>query len=74
MLPPEFSSVLLPHHSHAGNYIHDMLDAGFAILESMDADIHDNVVENVKYGIRISLGGSGNQIYDNSFDSCSDCK
>ena len=51
-----------------------MKDAGFAIMESMDAAIYDNKVENVRYGLRISLGGAGNQIYDNTFDGCSDCE
>ena len=51
-----------------------MQDAGLAIMESMDAVIYDNVVEDVRYGIRISLGGAGNEIYDNTFDSCSDCE
>lgn len=58
----------------ADNYVHDMQDAGFAIMESMNADIHDNTVENVKYGVRISLGGSDNKIYDNVFDTCSSCE
>lgn len=53
------------------NYIHDMQDAGIAIMESMDAKIYDNTIENVRYGIRISLGGAGNEIYDNTFDDCS---
>ena len=56
----------------ADNYVHDMKDAGFAILESMNAEIYDNTVENVRYGVRISLGGAGNQIYDNTFDGCYD--
>lgn len=58
----------------ADNYVHDMADAGMAILESMDAEIYDNVFENVEYGIRISLGGAGNYVHDNVFDTCSACK
>lgn len=53
------------------NYVHEMQDAGIAIMESMDGDIYDNVFENVKYGIRVSLGGANNKIHDNVFDTCS---
>ncbi|CAM9851371.1 unnamed protein product [Ascophyllum nodosum] len=53
------------------NVVHDMQDAGMAIMESFDADIHDNTFTNVKYGIRISLGGGNNNVYDNVFDQCS---
>lgn len=56
------------------NYIHDMGDAGIAIMESMNGEIYDNVIENVKYGLRISLGGSNNYIHDNTFDGCSKCE
>lgn len=51
-----------------------MYDAGLAILESFDAEIYDNVFSNVKYGIRISLGGGNNHVHDNTFDTCSSCK
>lgn len=51
-----------------------MLDAGLAILESFDAEIYENSFTNVKYGIRISLGGGNNDVHDNVFDTCSDCK
>ena len=51
-----------------------MQDAGMAMLESFDADIHDNTFTNVKYGIRISLGGGNNNVYDNVFDQCSTCE
>ena len=54
--------------------VYDMQDAGMAILESFDADIHDNTFTNVKYGIRISLGGGNNNVYDNVFDQCSQCE
>ena len=49
-----------------------MQSAGIAIMESMDATIYNNVVENVRYGVRISVGGAGNEIYDNTFDNCFD--
>ena len=58
----------------ADNVVYDMQDAGLAILESFDADIHDNTFTNVKYGIRISLGGGNNMVYDNVFDQCSKCE
>lgn len=51
-----------------------MQDDGFAIMESMNAAIYSNVMKNVCYGLRISLGGAGNKIYDNTFDSCSGCE
>ena len=56
--------------NRADNYVHDMQDAGMALLESFDALIYDNLFENVKYGIRLSLGSARNQIYSNTFDSC----
>ena len=67
----------LPKHDRiriVDNTVHDMQDAGMAILESFDADIHDNTFTNVKYGIRISLGGGNNNVYDNVFDQCSACE
>ena len=59
------------HAWPADNYVHDMQDAGMALLESFDALIYDNLFENVKYGIRLSLGSARNQVYSNTFDSCS---
>ncbi|CAM9753764.1 unnamed protein product, partial [Hapterophycus canaliculatus] len=53
------------------NYVHDNADAGIALMESFGADIYDNVIENCKYGIRLSVGSADNNIYDNSFDSSS---
>lgn len=55
----------------ADNHVHDMQDAGMALLESFDALIYDNLFENVKYGIRLSLGSARNQVYSNTFKSCS---
>eukprot|EP00752_Nemacystus_decipiens_P017643 g15814.t1 len=54
------------------NVIYNMQDAGIAMLESMDADIHDNSIDNVRYGIRMSLGSAGNNVHDNVFKNCSD--
>lgn len=56
------------------NYVHDNGDAGIALMESFGADIHDNKIENCKYGIRLSLGSGNNDIYDNTFDSSSACE
>eukprot|EP00903_Cladosiphon_okamuranus_P006681 g6521.t1 len=54
------------------NTIYNMKDAGIAMLESMDADIHDNIIDDVRYGIRMSLGSAGNNVYDNTFNSCTE--
>ena len=51
----------------ADNYIHDNADAGIAFFETFDSEIHDNTVEDCKYGIRLSLGCGDNKIYDNTF-------
>lgn len=56
------------------NHVHDMQDAGLAIMESQNAEIYDNIFENVKYGMRISLGGANNYIHDNTFDGCTSCE
>lgn len=50
-----------------------MQDAGIALMEASNANIHDNTIENVKYGIRVSVGGAYNHIHDNTFDGCSKC-
>lgn len=56
------------------NKITNMKDAGIALLETMNADIHDNVIKGAEFGIRMSLGSAGNQVYDNSFDGCTECE
>lgn len=53
--------------------MHDMGDAGIAMMESFDNEIYDNLIENVRYGVRISLGGADNYIHDNVFDTCEKC-
>ena len=73
----EFAAGIFLHRSSDnaevyGNTIYNMQDAGIAMLESMDADIHDNSIDNVRYGIRMSLGSAGNNVYDNIFSSCSE--
>ncbi|CAB1099946.1 MEP1 [Ectocarpus sp. CCAP 1310/34] len=55
-----------------GNKIWNMPDAGIALLESFNADIHDNEIDGVQFGIRMSLGSGGNSVYDNEFNDCSD--
>ena len=57
----------------AGNTVYNMQDAGIAILESFDAQIYDNTFEDVKYGVRISLGGGQNSVHDNVLRNCSKC-
>ncbi|CAN0131513.1 unnamed protein product, partial [Scytosiphon promiscuus] len=49
------------------NYVHDMQDAGMALMESMNAHVYDNVFENVQYGVRLSLGCTNNLIEYNTF-------
>lgn len=56
----------------ADNYVHDMQDAGIAVFESFNANIYDNVIEDVRYGIRISLGGGYNYVHENVFRGCSE--
>ena len=52
----------------------NMQDAGIAILESFDAEIYLNTFEDVKYGMRISLGGGNNYVHHNEFKKCSKCE
>eukprot|EP00752_Nemacystus_decipiens_P009493 g8487.t1 len=73
----EFAAGIFLHRSSDNaivrhNTINNMQDAGIAMLESMDADIHDNSIDNVRYGIRMSLGSAGNNVHDNVFNDCSD--
>lgn len=71
-----FSFTCLAHIAllPAGNTITNMQDAGIALLESMNANIYDNVIDGVKYGIRMSLGSAGNHVHDNTFNACTDCE
>ncbi|CAM9124777.1 unnamed protein product [Ascophyllum nodosum] len=54
------------------NNVHDMQDAGVALLESSDAEVYGNTFSNLKFGVRISVGGSNNEIYYNVIDTCSE--
>lgn len=51
-----------------------MADAGIALLESMNAKIYDNVIDGAEFGIRMSLGSAGNEVYDNTFKGCTKCE
>lgn len=53
-----------------GNYIHDIQDGGITIMESFNADIYDNIVKDVDFGVRITLGGGRNFVHDNLLDNC----
>ncbi|CAM9195373.1 unnamed protein product, partial [Ectocarpus sp. 8 AP-2014] len=59
------------HRRAWNNVVHDMQDAGMALLESMNADIYNNVFSSVKFGIRLSLGSSDNHVHDNIFEDVS---
>ena len=48
-----------------GNYAHDNGDAGMAMMEVFDSVIRDNVFEDNKYGIRMSVGCADNVIENN---------
>ena len=41
-------------------------------MESMNAKVHHNDITGTKFGIRLSLGSAGNQIYSNTFDTATD--
>eukprot|EP00904_Undaria_pinnatifida_P005798 jgi/Undpi1/2348/HiC_scaffold_13.g05731.m1 len=47
------------------NYVHDNGDAGIAMMESFDAEVSDNIFEDNKYGIRLSVGCADNVFSDN---------
>lgn len=56
----------------ADNVITNMGDAGIALLESEDAEIHHNTVNGAEYGIRLNLGSRDNNVYENTFNDISD--
>lgn len=51
--------------SISDNYCHDNGDSAFAMMESFNADVSDNVFENNKYGIRLSVGTADNEFSNN---------
>lgn len=44
-------------------------DSGMATLESFNINFQDNVVQNCKYGVRLSLGAGNNVIQGNTFQN-----
>lgn len=51
----------------ADNVVMNMKNAGLSLMESFDNDIHDNYVEESRYGIRLSVGSGRNKVHDNTF-------
>ena len=51
--------------------MHDNGDAGMALMEIFDSVISDNVFENNKYGIRMSVGCADN-VFENNLISDSE--
>ena len=49
-----------------GNYVHDNGDAGMALMEIVNAEVSDNVFEDNKYGVRLSVGSANNVFADNN--------
>ena len=49
-----------------------MGDAGITLFESFGNDIHHNIVEGSRYGVRMVLGSAENMVHDNEFKSNSD--
>ncbi|CAM9348065.1 unnamed protein product, partial [Laminaria digitata] len=52
-----------------GNYAHDNGDAGIAMMEVFDSEISDNVFEDNKYGMRMSVGCANNVFENNLFSN-----
>lgn len=49
-------------------------DAGIAMLEAFSANIYNNMIDGVRYGIRMSLGSANNMVFENTFNDCTDCE
>ena len=47
------------------NYVHDNGDAGMALMETFNAKVSDNVFEDNKYGVRLSVGCADNVFSNN---------
>lgn len=43
--------------------------SGIALMESSNISVHENTVSGAKIGIRLSLGSSDNEVYDNVIDN-----
>ena len=65
--PFDCDSILncLVHDLVPDNYCHDNGDAGLAMMESFNAQVRNNVFENNKYGIRMSVGCADNVFVNN---------
>ncbi|CAM9714410.1 unnamed protein product, partial [Laminaria digitata] len=48
-----------------GNYVHDNGDAGMALMEVFNASVSNNIFEDNKYGIRLSVGCADNVFSNN---------
>ena len=48
-----------------GNYVHGNGDAGMALMETFNADVTNNIFEENKYGIRLSVGCADNVFSNN---------
>lgn len=53
----------------ANNEAYQNGDAGAAIFETSNTTIYGNNFHDNRFGIRLSLGSSNNDIYDNTFDT-----
>lgn len=51
-----------------GNHVYNNGDAGMALHESFHATVSDNVFENNKYGVRLSVGCGSNYFTNNRFE------
>ena len=60
--------VLAPH---IDNYVHDNGDAGIALMESFNADVSNNIIEDNKYGVRLSVGCADNVFSKNDITGSS---
>ena len=61
--------VVLAHY--VDNYVHDNGDAGMALMESFNADVSNNVFDDNKYGVRLSVGCADNVFSKNDITGSS---
>ena len=66
---PYSTCVALDHH--IDNYVHDNGDAGMALMESFNADVSNNVFDDNKYGVRLSVGCADNVFSNNDITGSS---
>lgn len=55
----------------AGDVTTNMQDAGIALMESFDADVHDSFIDRTEFGIRMNMGAGDHKVYDNVFNDIS---